>query len=313
MKAIQISQFGGPEVMQLIDLADPTPGVDEVVLDITAIGINYADTHQTENSYLSPQTLPLVPGIEVVGTHNGKRYLASVSSGGYAEKAIAHKSTIFEIPDGVTDEQALCVLVQGTTAWHLLKTMGHLQPGESVAIHAAAGGVGTIAIQLAKLWGAKVIAVTSSDSKAELATSLGADVVVDAKSENLSAALRAANGGKRINIILEMVGGTTFDQSLIALADFGRLITFGMASRTAPTPIHPGSLMAGSKTVSGFWLANCFSNPALMNSVVSELFSLIASGAIKPVIGGSYPLAEAEAAHRSMLARESVGKIVLKP
>jgi NADPH2:quinone reductase len=191
--------------------------------------------------------------------------------------------------------------------------MGHLQPGESVAIHAAAGGVGTIAIQLAKLWGAKVIAVTSSDKKAELATSLGADVVVDAKSENLAAALRAANGGKRINIILEMVGGTTFDQSLIALADFGRLITFGMASRTAPTPIHPGSLMAGSKTVAGFWLANCFANPKLMNSVIDELFTLIASGEITPVIGGSYPLAEAEVAHRSMLARESVGKIVLKP
>ncbi len=287
MKAIQISEFGGPEVMKLVELPDPVPGSDEILLDVKAVGINYADTHQTENSYLSPQKLPLVPGIEVVGTHDGKRYLASVSSGGYAEKAVAHKAVLFPIPDSVTDEQALCMLIQGTTAWHLLKTMGHLQSGESVVVHAAAGGVGTIAIQLAKLWGAKVIAVTSSDEKSALATSLGADVVVDAKSEDLGKALRAANGGKGIDIVLEMVGGTTFDQSLIALGDFGRLLTFGMASRTAPTPVHPGSLMHGSKTISGFWLANCFGKKEMMNDVIDELFALVSSGKLKPVIGGT--------------------------
>jgi NADPH2:quinone reductase len=313
MRAIQISEFGGPDVMKLVEIADPVPGAGEVLLDVTAVGINYADTHQTENSYLSPQTLPLVPGIEVVGTHDGKRFLASVSSGGYAEKAVAHKAVIFPIPDSVTDEQALCMLIQGTTAWHLLKTMGHLKSGESVVVHAAAGGVGTIAIQLAKLWGAKVIAVTSSDEKSALATSLGADEVVDAKSEDLAKALRAANGGKGVDIVLEMVGGTTFDQSLLALGDFGRLLTFGMASRTAPTPVHPGSLMHGSKTISGFWLANCFGKKEMMNDVIDELFSLISDGKLKPVIGGTYPLNEAAGAHRAMLARGTTGKIVLKP
>jgi NADPH2:quinone reductase len=313
MRAIQISEFGGPEVMKLVELPDPVPHDGEVLLDVTAVGINYADTHQTENSYLSPQTLPLVPGIEVVGTHDGKRYLASVSSGGYAEKAVAHKAVIFPIPDSVTDEQALCMLIQGTTAWHLLKTMGHLRTGESVVIHAAAGGVGTIAIQLAKLWGAHVIAVTSSEEKGALATSLGADVVVDANSENLGKALRAANGGKGVDIVLEMVGGTTFDQSLLALGDFGRLLTFGMASRTAPTPVHPGALMHGSKTISGFWLANCFGKKEMMNDVINELFALIADGKLKPVIGGTYPLAEAADAHIAMLARGTTGKIVLKP
>jgi NADPH2:quinone reductase len=313
MRAIQISEFGGPDVMKLVELADPVPGAGEVLLDVTAVGINYADTHQTENSYLSPQTLPLVPGIEVVGTHDGKRYLASVSSGGYAEKAVAHKAVIFPIPDSVTDEQALCMLIQGTTAWHLLKTMGHLKSGESVVVHAAAGGVGTIAIQLAKLWGAKVIAVTSSDEKAALATSLGADEVVDANNENLGKALRAANGGKGVDIVLEMVGGATFDQSLLALGDFGRMLTFGMASRTAPTPVHPGSLMHGSKTISGFWLANCFGKKEMMNDVIEELFALISDGKLKPVIGGTYPLNEAAGAHRAMLARGTTGKIVLKP
>ena len=313
MKAIQISEFGGPEVMKLVDIDQPKPGNDEVLLDVTAIGINYADTHQVENSYLSPQSLPLVPGIEVVGTHDGKRYLAAVSSGGYAEKAIAHTSSIFPIPDSVTDDQALCMLVQGTTAWHLLKTMAHLQKGESVVVHAAAGGVGTLAIQLAKLWGGTVIAVTSSPEKAALAKSLGADALVDASEVNLAKAIRAANGGKGVEIILEMVGGPTFDQSLLALADFGRLITFGMASRTAPTAIHPGALMHGSKTVAAFWLANCFGKPALLDDVLVELFQLVADGKLKPIIGATYPLEQATDAHRAMLGRSTTGKIVLKP
>jgi NADPH2:quinone reductase len=173
--------------------------------------------------------------------------------------------------------------------------------------------VGTIAIQLAKLWGAKVIAVTSSDEKGALATSLGADEDVDANSENLGKALRAANGGKGVDIVLEMVGGPTFDQSLLALGDFGRMLTFGMASRTAPTPVHPGSLMHGSKSISGFWLANCFGKKEMMNDVIDELFALITDGKLKPVIGATYPLNEAAGAHRAMLARGTTGKIVLKP
>lgn len=313
MKAIQISEFGGPEVMKLVELGDPTPGEGEVLLDVTAIGINYADTHQTENSYLSPQTLPMIPGLEVTGLYEGKRYLASASSGGYAAKASAHKAMLFPIPDGVTDEEALCMLVQGTTAWHILKTMGHLSPGETVVVHAAAGGVGTIAIQLGKMWGAKVIAVTSSDEKAALAKSLGADEVVDAKSHDLSGDLLKANGGKGVDIVLEMVGGKTFDESMVALGDFGRMITYGMASRTAPTAVHPGSLMHGSKTISGFWLANCFAKKEMLGDVIAELFALVVAGKLKPVIGGTYPLADATEAHKAMLARGTTGKIVLKP
>jgi NADPH:quinone reductase len=313
MRAIQINQFGGPDVMQYCEVADPSPSADEVLIDVTAIGINYADTHQTENSYLSPQRLPLIPGIEVVGTSSGKRYLASVSSGGYAENAVAHKGAIFPIPDNVSDEAALCVLIQGTTAWHLLKTMGHLRAGETVLIHAAAGGVGTIAIQLAKMWGATVIASTSSPEKSKLAMSLGADHVISANSADLAGDIRKANGGKGVDIVLEMIGGAAFDQSLLALADFGRMITFGMASRIAPTPVHPGSLMHGSKTIAGFWLANCFAHKELMHDVVAELFSLIGSGALKPVIGATFPLEEAADAHRAMLARGTTGKIVLKP
>ena len=313
MKAIQITTFGGPEVMNYLELPDPTAQDGEVLLDVTSIGINYADTHQTENSYLSQQTLPLIPGIEVTGIYDGKRYLASVSSGGYAQKAVASKHALFPIPESVTDQQALCMLIQGATAWHLLKTMGNLQKDQTVVIHAAAGGVGTLAIQLAKMWGGKVIAVTGSVKKAELARSLGADEIVMANEPELAKSLRASNNGKGVDLILEMVGGSTFDQSLQALGTFGKLITFGMASRTAPTPLHPGSLMHGSKTVAGFWLANCFGKKELMHDVITELFQLVASGKLRPVIGNTYPLSEAAQAHREMLARETVGKIALDP
>ena len=313
MKAIQITHFGGPEVMNYLELPDPTAQDGEVLLDVTSIGINYADTHQTENSYLSQQTLPLIPGIEVTGTVNGKRYLASVSSGGYAQKATASKFALVPIPDSVSDQQALCMLIQGATAWHLLKTMGQLKEGQTVVIHAAAGGVGTIAIQLAKLWGGKVIAVTGNQKKAELAKSLGADEIVSAQEPELAKALRAHNDGNGIDVILEMVGGSTFDQSLQALGTFGKLITFGMASRTPPTPLQPAALMHGSKTIAGFWLANCFGKKELMHDVIAELFELVAIGKLHPVIGNTYPLSEAAAAHREMLARETVGKIALDP
>jgi NADPH2:quinone reductase len=188
-----------------------------------------------------------------------------------------------------------------------------LQPGETVVVHAAAGGVGTIAIQLAKLWGAKVIAVASSEGKRALATSLGADAVVEATHENLGDAIKAANGGKRVNLILEMVGGKTFDESLEILAPFGRLVTYGMASRVAPTMIQPASLMGGSKTITGFWLSHCFGKKELMNDVIEELFALVKDGKLKPVIGATYPLSQAAIAHKAMLGRETTGKITLNP
>jgi NADPH2:quinone reductase len=314
MKAIQITEFGGPDVMHLVDLDTPTPGEGHELVNVSAIGINYADTHQTENSYLFPQKLPLIPGVEVVGTNaSGVRVLALVEAGGYAQQVTTHPAFMTPIPEAVSDEQALCMLVQGSTAWHILKTFGHVQPSETVVVHAAAGGVGTIAIQLAKMWGAKVIAVASSEDKRALATSLGADVVVDATHENLGEAIRAANGGKRVNLVLEMVGGKTFDDSLEILAPFGRLVTYGMASRVAPTIIQPASLMGGSKTITGFWLQHCFGKKELMNDVIEQLFALVVEGKLNPVIGATYPLSQAVIAHKAMRSRETTGKITLDP
>ncbi len=314
MKAIQITEFGGPEVMKYLDLPEPTPVGSQVVLDVTAIGINYADTHQTENSYLSQQTLPLIPGMEVVGKMpDGSRVLALASTGGYCQKTLVNPRTVIPLPEQVSDGAALAMMVQGTTAYLILKEMAHVKPGESVVVHAGAGGVGSIAIQLAKLWGAYVIAVTSSDEKKKLCKELGADAVVDAGEADLKSALLAANKNKPVDIVLEMVGGTTFDQSLEALAPFGRLIFYGMASRQAPKNLAPGALMPKSHTVSGFWLVNALAKRELMQEVFMDLFGMIISGKLKPIVGATYPLSEAINAHRDMLARKTVGKIVLDP
>jgi len=314
MKAIYITEFGGPEVMKYLDLPEPVPAGSQVVLDVTAIGINYADTHQTENSYLSTQKLPLIPGMEVVGKMpDGSRVLALAATGGYCQKTLVNPKTVIPLPDKVSDGQALAMMVQGSTAHMILKKMGQIKAGESVVIHAGAGGVGSVAIQLAKLWGAFVIAVTSSDEKKKLCLELGADVVVDAGEADLTAALIKANNGKGVDLILEMVGGSTLDQSLEALAAFGRLVVYGMASRKAPKAIHPGSLMPKSQSVIGFWLVNALADKELMAEVFMDLFGMIITGKLKPVIGSTYPLSKASDAHRDMLARKTVGKIVLDP
>ena len=313
MRGIQISEYGGPEVLQLVELPDPTPADGFDVVEVLAAGVNYADTHQTDNSYLSPTTLPVVPGSEVVGrTADGRRVSALVGSGGYAEKALAPRGLSFDLPDEVSDGAALALLVQGLTAWHLLRTCARLRAGESVVVHAAAGGVGTLAVQLAKEWGAgRVIGTASTADKRELAESLGADVTVAADVPDMNAALREANGGEKVDVVLEMVGGPTFDGSLRALAPFGRLITFGMASRVPPSPIDPGRLMVGSKMVMGYWLVDCLRDLSMVTGPMKELLDLTAAGRLTPIVGATYPLAEARRAHEDMRARATTGKVVL--
>jgi NADPH2:quinone reductase len=315
VRAIQVTEFGGPETLVVRDLPDPQPGAGETVLNVLAAGINYADTHQTEDSYLARQTLPLIPGGEVVVRDlDGRRLLGLLGSGGYAQKVAVNPEHLFPVPDVVTEGQALTTLVQGATAWHLLRTSTHLQAGQSVVVHAGAGGVGTIAIQLAKRWGAgRVIATASSDEKRALALELGADVAIDSRVDDMTAALRAANDGHGVDIVLEMTGGVVFDQSLAALAPLGRLAIFGMAGRAFPTPVEPARLMARSTAVIGFWLAHVIQRPLLLAEAVTDLLNLIADGSIRAIVGETYPLDRAADAHRALLDRSSVGKLVLDP
>jgi NADPH2:quinone reductase len=315
VKAIQITEFGGPERLVVRELPDPEPSDTDEVMDVLAAGINYADTHQTEDSYLAKQTLPLIPGGEVVTRDaSGRRLLGLVANGGYAQRIAADPRRMFPIPDAVSDGQALTTLVQGATAWHLLRTSTHLQAGETVVVHAGAGGVGTVAIQLAKRWGAgRVIATASSEDKRALTLELGADVAIDSRAADMTAALREANGGRGVDVVLEMTGGPVFDQSLAALAPLGRLAVFGMAGRTAPTPINPGALMQRSTAVIGFWLVHVAQRPYLLAEAVNDLMALIADGSLRPVVGETYPLERAADAHRALLDRSSVGKLVLDP
>jgi NADPH:quinone reductase len=316
VRAIQISEFGGPEVLRLVELPDPAPTGTRDVYTVRAAGVNYADTHQAENSYLSKQELPLIPGAEFVGIGpDGQRVVGLLfGGGGYAEKVAAVPALTWPVPDAVSDSAALAVALQGLTAWHLLRTSTHLAAGESVVVHAAAGGVGSIAVQLAKHWGAgRVIGTASTADKRELALELGADAVVDPAAEDLTAELVAANGGARVDAVLEMAGGPVFDASLEALAPFGRLATFGQASRTPPAPIDPGVLIGRSRGVIGFWLAHCARRPDMLRDQVTELLALVADGTLRTVDGGSYPLADAGRAHEDIRSRRTVGKLVLTP
>ena len=240
MRAIQVEEFGGPEVLKLADVPVPEPADGQVLVKVARAGINFADTHQRENSYLAKYELPLIPGAEVAGVversadglEAGQRVVALLATGGYAEYVAAPAATTFPIPDGLDDATALALVLQGLTAWHLYRTSAKLERGESVVVHAAAGGVGTIAVQLGKPFGAgRVIATASSEDKRRRALELGADEALDPEVEELSAALREANGGRKVDVVLEMAGGRVFDESLRALAPFGRLVSYGLASR----------------------------------------------------------------------------------
>jgi NADPH2:quinone reductase len=315
MRAIQIHEFGGPEVLVERELPTPEPGPGQVVLDVSAAGVNYADTHHAEDTYLAKAELPMIPGGEAVGTTpDGRRVVALLGGGGYAEQALAAESLMWEIPEGVSDAQALALVLQGTTAWHLLRTSAQLRPGESVVVHAAAGGVGTLAVQLARRFGAgRVIGVASSGEKRALVSRLGADAAVDARAEDLTAAIRQANDGRPVDVVLEMVGGEVFSASLRALAPFGRLVHFGQAGREGAPKVDPGRLMAYSTGVIGFWLVHLVRRPELLTEAMDDMFAAVLAGELEPVIGGSYPLAEARRAHEDIRSRETAGKLVLTP
>jgi NADPH2:quinone reductase len=326
MRAIQVRQFGGPEVLERATLAEPHAGPGELLVHVTGAGVNYADTHQVENSYLTGSDLPFVPGSEVVGVVDPEGFPQRVCGfvahgGGYAEQAVVRRELSFQVPDGVSDAAALSLLVQGLTAHHLVTTCARVRPGDSVVVHAAAGGVGNLAVQLAKRAGAgRVIATASTEEKIELALSVGADVGVLADAGlapvDLEHRLMEANGGSKVDVVFEMVGGTVFDGSLAALAPFGRIVTYGMAGRKPPHPVHPGNLMVGSHSIIGFWLVDCMRPRFAQTMVVEplhELVELVRTKQLRPLVGHTYPLSQAQQAHRDLLARKTSGKVVLDP
>ena len=321
MRAVQITRFGGPEVLELADVADPEPAQDQVLIRVARSGMNFADTHTRENSYLARQSLPLIPGAEVGGTVQrdagalsaGTRVVAMLPSGGYAELVAAPLETTFPIPEGLDEGAALALLTQGLTAWHLLRTSAKLAEGEAVVVHSAGGGVGSLAVQLARAFGAgRVIATASSGRRRELALELGADVAVDVGVDDLIGALRDANGGAGVDVVLEAAGGDVFDASLEALAPFGRLVVYGISSREQRR-VSNAKLLRTSRGVVGFWLAHCVGREEMMQVPLSDLFARAARGELRTIVGATYPLSEVRRAHEDLQGRRTSGKLLLDP
>lgn len=319
MRAIQMTEFGGPEVLRLAELPRPEPGPGERLIRVSRAGLNFADTHTRTNSYVQKATLPLVPGGEVAGTdvETGERVVALVGSGGYAEFAVAPEGRVFPIPDGVEDGTALALVIQGTTAWHLLRTAGRLGAGESVVVHSAAGGVGSLATQLAPALGAgRVIATASSEDKRDLARALGADVAVAPDAEGLTERLIEANEGRELDLVLDSSGGAVFDASIKALAPFGRIVVNGIATGEQ-NEVRTGSLLRHSRSVIGFWLFHTLERSAssgagnLFAEALEDLFARSASGELRAIVGATYPLAQAPQAQIDLRERRTTGKLLL--
>jgi NADPH2:quinone reductase len=283
------------------------------VVNVARSGVNFADTHAIRNDYLAEQALPLVPGGEISGTtSDGRRVAAMLGGGGYAQKVAVPEAFLVPVPDEVNDDEAAGLLLQGVTAHCLLHHCAHVREGESVVIEAAAGGTGSLAVQLAKRAGAKVIALASSDEKRKLAERLGADATADSRAEDLTAEIIEANGGDKTDVVLHM-SGTGFQAGLKALDTLGRIVVFGNAARH-PNQVETNYLLQTSKSVIGFWLVPMIvKRRDLVTAAIGELLGAVASGELEVVIGGVYPLSEAARAHEELAARRSTGKLLLDP
>jgi NADPH2:quinone reductase len=313
VKAIQIEEFGGPEQFKLVEVPDPEASDGMVVVDVARSGMNWADTHAIRNDYLAEQELPLIPGAEIAGTTaDGKRVAALMSNGGYAQKALVPEAFLVPLPDEVSDEQAAGLLLQGMTAHALLHHCAHVEKGETVVVEAAAGGTGSLAVQLAKRAGAKVIGLASSDEKRAVAERLGADATADSRAEDLKEAILQANGGEKVDVVLHM-SGTGFEAELHALNMLGRIVCFGNAARH-PNELQTNYLLQTSKSVMGFWLvALVAQRQDLIASMIADLLGAVAAGDLEVTIGATYPLSEAARAHEAIQERGTIGKLLLDP
>ncbi len=321
MRAIQMSEFGGPEVLQLVELPTPQPGPGEVLIKVSRAGLNFADTHTRTNSYVRKATLPLVPGGEVAGVRqdDGQRVVALTGTGGYAEYATAPADRVFALPDAIDDDTALALVIQGTTAWHLYRTAARVAEGESVVVHSGAGGVGSLAVQLGHQLGAgRVIASASSQERRALTLALGADAAIDPDPDGLTERLIEANDGHPVDAVFDMSGGAVFDASYRALAHFGRIVVCGIAT-SQPNELRTGSLLRHSRSVVGFYLFHCLpvpggvERPGMFADALADLFARAARGHLRVLVGGTYPLAQAAQAQIDLRERRTSGKLLLDP
>jgi NADPH:quinone reductase len=325
MKQIRFYELGGPEVLKYEDAPTPTPGRGQVLIRVEAAGVNFSDTMRRAGTYLETSPLPFVLGSEVAGTiaelgpdvdtvQVGTPVMAlSGRSGGYAQYVVTLAENVIPLPEGLSPVQATALFIQGLTAYFILKEVAPVRSGQTVLVQAAAGGVGILAVQLAKAFGAgKVIGTASTEDKLALVTSLGADAGVNYTVAGWTDQVKELTNGKGADIILEMVGGDVFTKSLDILAPFGRLVTFGAASGSIPD-LSPIRLLAANQSVIGFNLGGYFGNPLAIATALGELAKLVGSGSLQLSAQTVFPLSEAAEAHRQLEGRKTTGKVVLTP
>jgi NADPH2:quinone reductase len=320
MKGIQIKRYGGPEVLEYGELPDPVPGAGEALVNVHVAGVNFTDIYQRTGRYAG--TLPFTPGVEGVGVvervgpgvtdlRAGDRVGWVMIKGGYAERVVLPTQRLVPIPNGVDDRTACALLLQGMTAHFLLRDCYRVQKGDWVLIHAAAGGVGLLTVQIAHAIGARVIGTTSTDEKAALARAAGADEVVLYTKEDFQQAARRITGGEGVSVVYDSVGKTTFDKSLDSLRPRGYMVLFGGASGPV-APIDPMILNAkGSLYLTRPTLGNYVSSRAELLGRAVDLFAWVEKGELTVRAEHDYPLADAARAQADLEARKTTGKVLL--
>jgi NADPH2:quinone reductase len=317
MKAVRVNAFGGVDQLELVELPDPEPQPGQVRIKVKAAGLNYADVIQREGGYPGGPKPPYISGFEAAGVVDavgdgaslpiGARVTAITGTGAHAERVCAYAMACVPFPESMSFEEAAAFPVQYLTAYHALITLGRAVAGETVLINAAAGGVGTAAIQIAKVLGLHVVGTASSEEKRQRIKELGADEAFAYEEFD-----RELIGERAPRLILESVGGDVFRRSLAILPSFGRLVVYGAASKQ-PQPIDTSKLLFRSQSVLGLHLSAIFERPALMAESLKQLLGWIGEGKLKIQVGHVLPLAEVREAHELMSNRQSYGKIVLVP
>jgi len=332
MKAIQFSRFGGPDVLDYVDLPRPSPRNDEVLIQVTAAGINFPDIREREGIYQRAEThvggvvLPRVGGLQVVGkvidvgpkgAHGliDKKVVALLpAGGGYAQFVTSPAAMTVVLPNSADDATMAALPDQGITAYMILTASTTLRPGESVLVHGAAGGVGSIAVQLAKILGAgKVIATAGSEERRAYARSVGADVAIDYGKHDWPRAVLDATDGRGVDILLESIGGDIFEKNFECLATFGRYIIFG-STRGPGVPFAPRRLMTKCQTMTGIYVPVFFAQrPDLVHEALTFVVNHTLDGTLRPNVSTVLPLSQTAEAHRLLEARKVVGAVVLDP
>ncbi|MER6183161.1 NADPH:quinone oxidoreductase family protein [Streptomyces sp. NPDC001652] len=317
MQAWQVHENGEPsEVMRLEEVATPTPGDGQVLLKVRAANINFPDVLMCRGHYQVQPPLPFTPGVEICGeTEDGRRVLANpaLPYGGFAEYAVADAAGLLPAPESLDDAEAAALHIGYQTGWFGLHRRARLEAGETLLVHAAAGGVGSAAVQLGKAAGATVIGVVGGADKAAVARELGCDVVIDRRAENVISAVKEATGGRGADVIYDPVGGEAYTQSTKVVAFEGRIVVVGFASGTIPSPGLNHALVKNYAILGLHWGLYNTKNPKLVQHCHEQLTELAARGAIKPLVSERVPLSEAAAAVQRVGAGVTTGRVAVVP